>query len=341
LTGDRCLAFEVLFFQETQTMKTIFKKPEDLSKEIKKITHSDIEDGVVDNSYQENEELDDVVEAVILKIPQVTVIYWCEKMTATTFGETFADYWTQTLDFGYAGPAIVLLLLFFISLAFQLKVKTYWPLLFWLVMSTSSIAGTTISDFIDRALHWGYPLGMSILLSILLVILACWKLTGEPMNVAGAMSRKAEAFYWTSILVSNTLGTALGDFLSDSLEIGFGISALIIGCLLLVCAGLVYVPRVSHVLLFWVAFVLTRPFGATFGDFLTKSKAEGGLDLGTLNASLVILALFAVFFAVEMHQIRKSRKLIEEEQNENEKEDKDQTERQNDKDKEDKDEESN
>lgn len=235
--------------------------------------------------------------------------------------ETFADYWTQTLGLGYSKTAMVLMSIFVVSLACQLRVKTYWPLLFWLVMSTSSIAGTCFSDFIDRTLGWGYPLGMGVLLGILLVVLACWKLTGMHMNVAGAMNRKQEAFYWVAILVSNTLGTALGDFFADSLLLGFGYSALIFGSALAVCAGLVYVPhcfhweaknmQTWHVVLFWVAFVLTRPFGATFGDFLTKPKSHGGLDLGTLKASLVILALFFVFFAVEMYQLHKKRNQAE------------------------------
>jgi uncharacterized membrane-anchored protein len=131
------------------------------------------------------------------------------------------------------------------------------------------------------------------------------------MNVEGAMNRTAEALYWSTILVSNTLGTALGDFFADSLELGFGASAGIFGAALTVCALLAYFTKLSHVVLFWIAFVLTRPFGATFGDFLTKSKAKGGLDLGTLNASMVILALFAVAFSVEMYQLRKAKKAKE------------------------------
>jgi uncharacterized membrane-anchored protein len=164
----------------------------------------------------------------------------------------------------------------------------------------------------DRTLGWGYPLGMSVLLGLLLFVIGCWKLSGEHMNVAGAMSRKAEAFYWTTILVSNTLGTALGDFLSDSANLGFAMSACIIGGLLAICALLAYFSKVSGVLLFWIAFVLTRPFGATFGDLLTKSKEKGGLDLGTLNASMVILGLFLISFACEIYQLRKARKLTEE-----------------------------
>jgi len=251
------------------------------------------------------------VDAPILKIPRLTPIYWCEKMTATTFGETFADFWTQTLAFGYTYTSIILLGVYLVSLGCQIKVKTYWPILFWLVMSTSSIAGTCVSDFIDRTLKWGYPTGMGVLLGILVFIMGCWKLSGEHMNVAGSMTRKAEAFYWSTILVSNTLGTALGDFFSDSLEFGFAISASIFGGALLVCVALAYLSPVSHVILFWIAFVLTRPFGATFGDLLTKSKAKGGLELGTLRASMVILGLFFVSFAFEMYYLRKDKKAQE------------------------------
>jgi len=242
-----------------------------------------------------------------LKVPALTIVYWCEKMTATTFGETFADFFSQTLGLGYSSTSAVLILVFLITLAFQLKVKTYRPALFWLVMGTSSIAGTCISDFIDRTLHWGYPLGMSVLFAILLVLMGVWKLTGEPMNVAGAMNRKAESLYWSTILVSNTLGTALGDFLADSLELGFGMSAGIIGGLLAICALLAYLTRLSPVLLFWIAFILTRPFGATFGDLLTKDKSEGGSGLGTWQASLIIFGLFLMAFAYELFERRKKR----------------------------------
>jgi uncharacterized membrane-anchored protein len=250
-----------------------------------------------------------LVEEIILKIPPLTIVYWCEKMTATTFGETFADYWTQTLALKYTYTSIAFIIIFAISLACQLKVRTYWPVLFWAVMATSSIAGTCISDFIDRTLHWGYPTGMGVLLTILLAIIGAWKLSGEHMNVAGRMTRKAEAFYWATILVSNTLGTALGDFTSDSLSFGFGSSAGIFGAILCVCAFLAYFTKISHVVLFWVAFVFTRPFGATFGDFLTKKKPKGGLDVGTLNASLVIFGLFLVSFIYEMYALNEEKKV--------------------------------
>jgi uncharacterized membrane-anchored protein len=274
-------------------------------------SRTDKEDSTLANDTQHGSSTSSstIVDNAILKIPALTVIYWCEKMTATTFGETFADYFTQTLAFGYTTTSIVLISFFAVTLAFQLKVRTYWPVIFWLVMASSSIAGTCISDFIDRTLGWGYPLGMGVLLSILIVILGSWKLSGEPMNVEGAMNRIAETFYWSTILTSNTLGTALGDFMSDSLGFGFGASAGIIGGMLAICAFLAYFSKVSHVLLFWIAFVLTRPFGATFGDLLTKKKSRGGLDLGTLNASMVILGLFLISFGIEMYGIYKTKKM--------------------------------
>ena len=275
---------------------------------------SDIPSAFLDADFEEGQPKRNasLVEGAILKIPALTVVYWCEKMTATTFGETFADFFSQTLHFGYAATSAVLITVFVIFLALQIRVKSYWPLLFWCVMASSSVAGTLVSDFIDRTLHWGYPVGMAVLLSILLVILGCWKLSGEHMNVEGAMNRKAEAFYWSVILVSNTLGTALGDFMADSLELGFGPSAGIVGGLLCILAALAYFTKINHVPLFWIAFVLTRPFGATFGDLLTKSEEAGGLELGTLKASMVILALFLVSFAAEMYYIRKAKKEKEE-----------------------------
>jgi len=277
---------------------------EDFDKALADVEAADTEMGLVKNKDSESS---NIVQEAILKIPALSVIYWCEKMAATTFGETFADMWSQTLDFGYAATSITLFTLFFITVAFQLKVKTYWPVLFWTVMATSSIAGTCFSDLIDRTLHLGYAVGMSVLLALLLVIAGGWKLSGEPMNVAGAMSRKAECFYWATILVSNTLGTALGDFFADSLELGFAASAGIFGSLLVVMAILAYFTKVSHVVLFWCAFVVTRPFGATFGDLLTKSTAKGGLDLGTGPASAVIFGIFCFFFAIEMYMIRKTK----------------------------------
>jgi uncharacterized membrane-anchored protein len=153
---------------------------------------------------------------------------------------------------------------------------------------------------------------MAVLLSILLVILGVWKLTGLHMNVEGAMNREQECFYWSAILVSNTLGTALGDFIADSMDAGFAIAAGSIGAALVVCAILAYFTKVSRIVLFWFAFILTRPFGATFGDLLTKGEEKGGLDLGTGWASLVIFILFLIFFCYELYTIHKAKRLKKE-----------------------------
>ena len=267
----------------------------------------DIEEG---NDHESNpsKSSNSTVTDVILKIPALTWIYWGEKMTATTFGETFADFWSQTLGLGYGATSATLMSIFIVFLAFQVYVKTYVPPLFWAVMATSSIAGTLFSDFIDRTLGWGYPVGMAVLLSILLAILGVWKLTGLHMNVEGAMNRSQEIFYWSAILVSNTLGTAMGDFIADSLDAGFAITAGSIGAVLVVLALLAYFTKLSRVVLFWVAFILTRPFGATFGDLLTKPKDHGGLDLGTGWASLVIFGLFVIFFLIELYTLRQNRR---------------------------------
>jgi uncharacterized membrane-anchored protein len=290
-------------FKKLKTMET--------AETMKETIHGDVEEGIVKLGSDEGSialSAATVVAAVVLKIPAVTWIYWGEKMAATTFGETFADFWSQTLGLGYGVTSATLMTIFVVFLCLQIYVKSYWPPLFWAVMATSSIAGTLFSDFIDRTLHLGYLVGMAILLSILLVIFALWKFTGMHMNVAGAMNRTQELFYWAAILVSNTLGTALGDYFADTLELGFAMTAGITGGILAVCALLALFTKFNHVFLFWFAFVLTRPFGATFGDLLTKSKEAGGLDLGTLNASLVILGVFLVFFAIEMFYMHKARK---------------------------------
>lgn len=232
-------------------------------------------------------------------------------LTHTKMNSLFAMF-TPTQGLGYSSTSAIMISIFLLFLGGQLYVKKYVPPLFWAVMATSSIAGTLVSDFIDRTLHWGYPLGMGVLLALLFAVLGVWKLSGLHMNVAGAMDRRQECLYWTAILVSNTLGTALGDFLADSLEWGFAVTAGSIGAILVVCAIVAQFTTFYPVVLFWVAFILTRPFGASFGDLLTKGSEKGGLDLGTGKASLVIFAMFVAFFVYELYVIRKTRIAAEE-----------------------------
>jgi uncharacterized membrane-anchored protein len=216
------------------------------------------------------------------------------KICATTLGETAGDLLSMTLNVGYAYSSIILISLFLISLIGQLKSKKYHPFLYWTVILTTSTAGTTISDYMDRTLKLGYTNGAIILFTILCAILAFWHFRVGSMNVEKIQTFKVELLYWMAILCSNTLGTALGDFLADSSGLGFAGGALLIGSLLALIVAAHYLTSIPKVALFWIAFVLTRPFGATMGDVLTKSHDKGGLNFGTVGSSLVLVSVLIV-----------------------------------------------
>jgi uncharacterized membrane-anchored protein len=225
------------------------------------------------------------------KLPQLTAAFWAMKIAATTLGETAGDLLSMTLHIGYAQSSLLLMSGFLLSVGAQLLSQRYNPPLYWLVILATSTAGTTMSDYMDRTLQLGYAKGAAILVSLLLGVLLVWRATTGSLSVDQVRSRKAEAFYWTAILVSNTLGTALGDFLADSSGLGFLGGALLIGGLLALVLVATFFTQLSRVALFWLAFVLTRPFGATLGDVLTKPASRGGLDLGTGGSSLVLGAI--------------------------------------------------
>ena len=225
------------------------------------------------------------------KIPEVTLLFWVMKICATTLGETGGDLLAQTLNVGYAVSSLLFIGFFLVTLAGQLAARRYLPALYWAVILATSTAGTTMSDYMDRTLGLGYATGSAILVGLLILVLATWRLTEKSLAVSDITSRRGELFYWTAILISNTLGTALGDYLADDSGLGFGGGALLIGSLLAVVVLAHYFTRISSVLLFWIAFVLTRPFGATFGDLLTKPVAKHGLGFGTQGSSLILLAL--------------------------------------------------
>lgn len=228
------------------------------------------------------------------KLPQITLAFWVMKIAATTLGETAGDLFSMTLKVGYAVSSLILLGMFVVVLVFQLRADRFHPFLYWTVILATSTAGTTMSDYLDRTLRLGYPLGATLLFTTLLVILGVWRWNTGSLSVTHVRSRKAESFYWAAILVSNTLGTALGDFLADSSGLGFaGGASLIAGLLALVILAH-YLTGVSKVALFWAAFVLTRPFGATFGDLLTKTPANGGLGFGTIGSSAVLMSILVV-----------------------------------------------
>jgi len=239
------------------------------------------------------------------KIPELTLLFWITKITATTLGETGGDLLAQTLNVGYAVSTIIFFSFFLVMVTAQLLSKHYIPPIYWAVIVATSTAGTTMSDYMDRTLDLGYALGSAILISILIVVLIIWKLTEKTLSVTAIRSRRGEVFYWIAILFSNTLGTALGDFLADDSGLGFGGSALLISGVLLLVILAYYFTRISRVLLFWVAFVLTRPFGATFGDLLTKSHEKGGLGYGTQGASLILFAMLVGFVIYETVHLKK------------------------------------
>lgn len=228
------------------------------------------------------------------KIPEITIFFWIMKICATTLGETAGDLFSKTMNIGYAISSLILIGFFAVTVASQITSKKYHPWLYWTVILATSTAGTTMSDFMDRTLALGYAKGSLILITILLAIFLFWKVSGLSLSVDDIKTRKAEVLYWTTILFSNTLGTALGDFIADDSGFGFAGGALLIGGLLLVLVLATYYTKISKVFLFWVAFVLTRPFGATVGDFLMKSHKDGGLGFGTIGSSGVLVTILIV-----------------------------------------------
>lgn len=241
------------------------------------------------------------------KLPQITFYFWVMKICATTLGETGGDLLSMTMNVGYAVSSLILISVFILSLVTQLFATTYKPWLYWTVILTTSTAGTTISDFMDRTMGLGYAMGSAILILILLITFAVWYFSEKSLSVSTITTKKGELFYWTAILFSNTLGTALGDFLADDSGLGFAGGAILIGSLLAVTVLLYYFTKLSRVTLFWIAFVLTRPFGATMGDFLTKSHEKGGLNFGTIGSSLILGGLLITFIFISSRQLSKDK----------------------------------
>jgi len=217
---------------------------------------------------------------------------------------------SMTFNLGYAATSILFFSIFIALFATKQIMRGYNPSVYWLVFTATSLAGTAMSDFMDRTLGLGYAVGSMILLGTLLLVLAFWQFEEKSLSVEKIVTSKAEAFYWLAFLIANTLGTALGDYLADTSGIGFAGSAFLLSGVLVLTALLYYFTRTSRVLLFWIAFVLTRPFGATFGDFLTKPLASGGLNLGTIGSSLFFIV--ALMFLILLEHKRSNTIRIEE-----------------------------
>jgi uncharacterized membrane-anchored protein len=229
-------------------------------------------------------------QAVLSKVPAVTLGFWIIKILATTLGETGGDTVTMTMDLGYLiGTAIFLTALVVLVIA-QIAAKKFHPLLYWATIIASTTAGTTMADFADRSLGIGYTGGTALLLGCVIGCLVAWYWSEGTVSVDTVNTPKVEAFYWATITFSQTLGTALGDWMADDAGVGFLGGALVFGAALAIIAALYYWTRISRVLLFWAAFILTRPLGATVGDFLDKPLDHGGLNLSRPVATAVLAA---------------------------------------------------
>jgi uncharacterized membrane-anchored protein len=243
---------------------------------------------------------------VFSKVPQVTIAFWIIKIFATTVGETGGDALSMTLKLGYLVSTVIFLGFFVVTLAAQVLSKKYHPLFYWAVVVATTTVGTTTSDYLDRTLALGYVKSSIMLFCLVLAVLAAWHFSTGKIEFERITTRKEEIFYWVTILVSNTLGTALGDFVATTTGLGFEKGALIFAGLLAIVAALHYFTDIPDSVLFWSAYVLTRPLGATLGDTLTKPHPEGGLGMGRITTSLVIAAAMAVMVAWTWRQERSS-----------------------------------
>ncbi|MFC4738764.1 hypothetical protein ACFO3U_02030 [Flavobacterium ponti] len=235
----------------------------------------------------------------INKIATINLLFWLMKIVATTLGETLGDFISMTLNLGYSTGIVITGIFFFGLLFIQLKTKNYNPIVFWLVIIATTTLGTEISDFIDRSLHLGYTYGSLLLLLGLIITLFLWYMKYGNLNVSPIIENKKEIFFWITVLFSNSLGTAFGDYLGDVIGLSYLQGALLTALIIIIVVLLHNFTKLNEVFLFWLAFVFTRPFGATFGDFLTKPIAKRGLDLGTLQASLVsiFVMLIMIYFS--------------------------------------------
>ncbi len=229
--------------------------------------------------------------AALGKVPEVTLVFWIIKVFATTLGETGGDAVSMSMNLGYLVGTGIFAVIFFAAVAAQIKARRFHPFLYWLTIVATTTVGTTLADFADRSLGIGYTGGSSLLFALLMASLGLWYWAMGSVSIRTVDNPRTEMFYWMTIMFSQTLGTALGDWTADTAGIGYGGGIFLFGGLLLVIAALYKWSRLSHVALFWAAFILTRPLGAVVGDFLDKPLDHGGLALSRYTASAVLVAL--------------------------------------------------
>lgn len=242
---------------------------------------------------------------VLSKVSQVTLAFWVVKIVATTLGETGGDALSMTLKLGYAISTLIFLAFFCITLVAQVTSKRYHSVLYWAVVVATTTVGTTTSDYFDRTLGFGYVNSSIILFCAVIAVVVTWRFATGAIAIDHITTRKNEIFYWVTILVSNTLGTALGDFVATTTGLGFEGGALVFAGLIAIVAAAHSFTRFPKSLLFWAAYVLTRPLGATLGDILTKAHTEGGLGLSRIASSLVLAVVMVVIVALTSRREQK------------------------------------
>jgi uncharacterized membrane-anchored protein len=251
---------------------------------------------------------------VLRKLPHVTVLFWILKTIAVTLGETAGDLFGITLKIGYVTTAAAFLVFFLVVVLAQVRAGRFHPVLFWTVVLSTSMVGTEISDFINRGFGHastdaggiGYAWGAVILTSLLAIVFLVWWRTGQTYDVENITTRKGEILYWTAILISNTLGTSSGDVLAHDTPLGFRGAFFVIAAIMLVLLAAHYLTSINGTVLFWIAFVLTRPLGAAGGDYLVKPVDEHGLGWGTLGGSVALVAVLAGFTVYQILQIHQN-----------------------------------
>ena len=229
------------------------------------------------------------VKRTLSKVPEVTLLFWIIKIAATTLGETGGDAVSMSMHLGYLLGTGIFAVIFFLAVFAQIRAKGFHPFLYWTTIIATTTVGTTLADYADRSLGIGYAGGSTLLFLLLIASLAIWYRTLGSVSVENISSSKAEMFYWLTIMFSQTLGTALGDWTASTAGLGYGGSALVFSALLLLVVAAYFWTKISHTVLFWAAFILTRPLGAVVGDFLDKPLNAGGLALSRYTASAVLI----------------------------------------------------
>jgi len=230
---------------------------------------------------------------VLSKVPEVTLMFWIIKILATTLGETGGDAVSMSMDLGYLVGTGIFAAIFIVAVIVQVSAKKFHPVIYWTTIVATTTVGTTLADYADRSLGIGYTGGTTILFMLLMTSLLVWYRTLGSVAVDTVSSPKSEMFYWITIMFSQTLGTALGDWMADNAGLGYGGSAIVFGAMLAIIGAAYYWTKISHTALFWAAFILTRPLGAVVGDFLDKPVTKGGLELSRYSASAILFVLIA------------------------------------------------